>query len=215
MCPGKMCRRRAKFNGRGTACGPRRLLPGYPEEPGTAFVDARPERAHFDARILDALHRRRREKRGHITRAKGIRTFSQYVALESRRRRRESVRAATQIAPMMGLLDTWALALQMRAFLAEGNTGGSLFGPHQEAVRWVAEVQAQNADALAERIIAPKDYEKYHGFVETYVRRYPLQDLTSSGPPSSSCGAAKAERKSNWSILWARYLKPCRTLPTE
>ena len=55
----------------------------------------------------------------------------------------ESVRAATQIAPMMGLLDTWALARQMRAFLAEGSTGGTLFGPHQEAVRWVSEVQAQ------------------------------------------------------------------------
>jgi hypothetical protein len=89
----------------------------------------------------------------------------------------QSVRAATQIAPMMGLLDTWALALQMRAFLAEGSTGGALFGQHQEAARWVAEVQAQNADALAERIIAPKDYKKYHDFVETYVRRYPLLDL--------------------------------------
>ena len=90
----------------------------------------------------------------------------------------ESVRAATQIAPMMGLLDTWALARQMRAFLAEGNTGGTLFGSHQEAVREVAEVQAQNADALAERIIAPKEFQKYQEFVETYVRRYPLQDLT-------------------------------------
>jgi hypothetical protein len=79
---------------------------------------------------------------------------------------------------MMGLLDTWALARQMRAFLAEGNTGGTLFGSHQEAVREVAEVQAQNADALAERIIAPKEFQKYQEFVETYVRRYPLQDLT-------------------------------------
>jgi hypothetical protein len=79
---------------------------------------------------------------------------------------------------MMGLLDTWALALQMRAFLAEGSTGGTLFGSHQEAVREVAEVQAQNADALAERIIAPKEFQKYQEFVETYVRRYPLQDLT-------------------------------------
>jgi hypothetical protein len=90
----------------------------------------------------------------------------------------ESVKAATQIAPMMGLLDTWALALQMRAFMAEGGTGGNLFGPHQEAVRWVAEVQAQNADALAERIIAPKEFQKYQDFVKTYVRRYPLQDLS-------------------------------------
>jgi hypothetical protein len=90
----------------------------------------------------------------------------------------ESVRAATQIAPMMGLIDTWALALQMRDFFAEGNTGGNLFGQHQAAVREVSDVQAQNADALAERIIAPKDFQKYHEFVTTYVRRYPLQDLS-------------------------------------
>jgi hypothetical protein len=31
---------------------------------------------------------------------------------------------------------------------------------------------------LAERIIAPKEFQKYQEFVETYVRRYPLQDLT-------------------------------------
>jgi hypothetical protein len=95
----------------------------------------------------------------------------------------QSVRAATQIAPMMSFLDTWALALQMNEFVAEGNTGANLFGAHQAAIREVAEVQAQNADALAERIIAPKDFPKYQKFVQTYVRRFPLHDLSFERAP--------------------------------
>jgi len=95
----------------------------------------------------------------------------------------QSVRAATQIAPMMSFLDTWALALQMNAFFAEGNTGANLFGAHQAAVREVADVQAQNADALAERIIAPKEFKKYRDFVATYVRRYPIHDLSFERAP--------------------------------
>jgi hypothetical protein len=95
----------------------------------------------------------------------------------------QSVRAATQIAPMMSLLDTWTLARQMDAFFAEGNSGANLFGAHQAAIRELADVQAQNADALAERIIAPKELKKYQDFVATYVRRFPIHDLSFERAP--------------------------------
>jgi len=95
----------------------------------------------------------------------------------------QSVRAATQIAPMMSFLDTWALALQMQAFLADSNTGGSLFGSHQDTFRAVADAQAENADVLAQRVIAPKEFQKYHTFVQSYVSRYPILDLTFARAP--------------------------------
>jgi hypothetical protein len=84
---------------------------------------------------------------------------------------------------MMSLLDTWTLARQMDAFFAEGNSGANLFGAHQAAIRELADVQAQNADALAERIIAPKELKKYQDFVATYVRRFPIHDLSFERAP--------------------------------
>src|SRR5579864_3470645 len=50
----------------------------------------------------------------------------------------ESRRAATRMAPMMSLLDTWTLAVQMEAFTAEGAPGAALFGTHQPAVQAIS-----------------------------------------------------------------------------
>src|ERR1700756_90616 len=50
----------------------------------------------------------------------------------------ETRRAGSRIAPMMSLLDSWALAAQMRAFLSHGQAGGELFGSHQETAATVA-----------------------------------------------------------------------------
>jgi hypothetical protein len=90
----------------------------------------------------------------------------------------ESRRAATRMAPMMSLLDTWAFAAQMQAFTAEGGSGGALFGVHQEAVRAVADKYATDAEALARRLIPPSELGDYQKFVVEYVRAHPLQDLT-------------------------------------
>ena len=89
----------------------------------------------------------------------------------------ESRRAATQMAPMMSLLDTWAFAVQMKAFLADGAAGGALFGTHQKAVRAVADNYADGAEALARRLIAPREFGDYQTFVTGYAREHPLQDL--------------------------------------
>ena len=89
----------------------------------------------------------------------------------------ESRAAATQMAPMMTLLDTWVLAAQMKAFMADGAAGGSLFGTHQEAVRSVTDNFADEAEALAHRLIAPHEFGAYQSFVAGYVRDYPLRDL--------------------------------------
>jgi hypothetical protein len=89
----------------------------------------------------------------------------------------ESQRAATQMAPMMSLLDTWTLARQMRAFMSQGNAGGALFGRHQDAALTVANELADDADALAKRVIPPGEFNRYQKFVEAYTRERPLENL--------------------------------------
>lgn len=85
--------------------------------------------------------------------------------------------AATQMAPLMTLLDTWTFAAQMKAFLSAGAPGGALFGTHQEAVRAVTDNYSDQAQALAQRLLKPQEFSEYQSFVAGYVRDYPLQDL--------------------------------------
>jgi hypothetical protein len=94
----------------------------------------------------------------------------------------ESRRAATRMAPMMSLLDTWAFAEQMRAFVAEGAAGGALFGAHQQAVRDISAAYADDAEGLARSLAAPSEFQAYQSFIGTYVRAHPLADLNFARP---------------------------------
>ena len=94
----------------------------------------------------------------------------------------ESRRAATRMAPMMSLLDTWVLGVQMKGFTAAGAPGGNLFGVHQQSVQAISDKYADDAQALARRLIAPKDLPDYQRFVADYVRDYPLRDLDFARP---------------------------------
>jgi len=89
----------------------------------------------------------------------------------------ESQRAATRLAPMMALLDTWALASQMQQFLSPGRAGGTLFGSRQEAALTVASELDEGAQDLARRLIAPGEFAQYQQFVATYTREHPLRNL--------------------------------------
>jgi hypothetical protein len=90
----------------------------------------------------------------------------------------ESRRASTQIAPMISLLDTWALAAQMQAFMAAGAPGGALFGTHQPAVRQVSDDFADGAAGLARRVLSAHDFARYQAFVVQYAQQHPLIDLS-------------------------------------
>ncbi len=89
----------------------------------------------------------------------------------------ESQRAATRLAPMMALLDTWALASQMQQFLSPGRAGGALFGSRQEVALTAASELAEGAQDLAHRLIAPGELGQYQQFVATYTREHPLKNL--------------------------------------
>jgi hypothetical protein len=184
MCAGELCRRQATIL---TAAA---LLLGVggcslfslksPERPlSTRDLNARILTREYSAHFIAAVEKCADD----ITEGEGDAAVLTNMLRWELGASTQSVRAATQIAPMMSFLDTWALALQMNAFVAEGNTGGTFFGEHQAAIREVAEVQAQNADALAQRIIAPKEFQKYQNFVATYVHRYPIHDLSFDRAP--------------------------------
>jgi hypothetical protein len=89
----------------------------------------------------------------------------------------ESRRAATRMGPMLSLLDTWALAVQMQAFLADDAPGGALFGTHQPAVRGVTDDYAAGAEKLAQQLLSPGELGDYRKFVAAYAREHPLRDL--------------------------------------
>jgi hypothetical protein len=90
--------------------------------------------------------------------------------------------AATQMAPMLSLLDTWALALQIQAFVAEDGAGGALFGTHQAAVRQVCDDYAQGAENVAHRVLTAQEFEEYQRFVVAYARENPLHNLRFDRP---------------------------------
>ena len=89
----------------------------------------------------------------------------------------ESQRAATRLAPMMALLDTWALASQMQQFLSPGRPGGALFGSRQEVALTAASELDEGAQDLARRLIAAGEFGQYQQFVVTYTREHPLRNL--------------------------------------
>ena len=87
-----------------------------------------------------------------------------------------SQHAATQMAPMMALLDTWAFSEQMRQFFDTG-AGAQLFGEDQSVARATAESLATDAQQLARGVSSDAELARYREFVERYAREHPLADL--------------------------------------
>jgi len=88
----------------------------------------------------------------------------------------KSRRAASQIAPMMGLLDTWALSVQMQQYLADG-AGQTLFATQQPLAVTLAAELAGQALELAGRLTAPDEFDHDQRFIDGYVRAHPIDSL--------------------------------------
>src|SRR6201996_1684866 len=69
-----------------------------------------------------------------------------------------SDKAASQMAPMLGLLDEWALAGQMRAYLTDGG-GKALCGELQSRATVAAADLAAEAQGLARQVTAAAEFE--------------------------------------------------------
>jgi hypothetical protein len=87
-----------------------------------------------------------------------------------------SQRAATQMAPMMGLLDSWALSSQMRQFLTDG-AGSTLFGELQPGAQATALDLERDIVKLAGALTSVGEFNRFQQFVDGYVRDHPLTSI--------------------------------------
>ena len=87
-----------------------------------------------------------------------------------------SDKAASQMSPMLGLLDEWALTVQMRDYLTGGN-GNSLFGAEQPRAAGVAAALAAEAQAVVQEVAGAAELERDQRFVEQYAHEHPIENL--------------------------------------
>ena len=93
-----------------------------------------------------------------------------------------SRRAAYRSEPELALVDTWAFAVQMEYFFAEG-AGRALFGSQQQVALDTARALARDADALAARRLDPAVLADNRQLVSDYVARERLSDLSFERAP--------------------------------
>jgi hypothetical protein len=93
----------------------------------------------------------------------------------------KSEAAASQVAPMMGLLDTWALTVQMHEYLADG-AGRSLFGTQQPLAVTLAQDQASAAQQLARRLTTADEFDHHQRFIDGYAQAHPIETLAFARP---------------------------------
>jgi hypothetical protein len=88
----------------------------------------------------------------------------------------KSERAASQMVPMMGLLDSWALSVQMQQYLADG-AGRDLFGAQQPLAVALAAELAGEAQELTRRLTTPEEFDHDQRFIDDYARAHPIESL--------------------------------------
>lgn len=93
-----------------------------------------------------------------------------------------SRRAAYRSEPELALVDTWAFAVQMEYFFAEG-AGKTLFGRQQQVALDTARALARDADALAVRRLDPAVLADNRQLVSDYAARERLSDLSFERAP--------------------------------
>jgi hypothetical protein len=89
----------------------------------------------------------------------------------------QSERAALQLAPMMAVLDTWALAADMKVFFSPGGAGAAVFGAEQADAVALAQHWDQAAQAMAQQLLTPQDFQHYQQFVGDYTSEHPFVNL--------------------------------------
>jgi hypothetical protein len=87
-----------------------------------------------------------------------------------------SQRAASQVVPMIGLLDSWALSVQMQQYLADG-AGRAVFAAQQPLAVSLAEQLAAQVQDLARRLTTPDEFGHDQRFIDEYVHAHPIESL--------------------------------------
>ena len=144
-----------------------------PEKPLSARdLNARILTHEFAARLIFAVEQTADEiAAGTVDTHIQLNTLRWKIAVAS-----ASDRAASQMAPMLGLLDTWALATQMRDFLDSG-PGNTLFGSQQPRAVKVATDLAHEAEDMARSLGPSQEFQHELRFVHDYAIAHPIESL--------------------------------------
>lgn len=89
---------------------------------------------------------------------------------------RASLQAAGQMAPMLALLDTWALTEQMNDYLDAG-AGRALFATQQPAAVALSALLFEEATGLVQRVTSEQEFARDRQFVRDYSQLHPLDSL--------------------------------------
>jgi hypothetical protein len=103
------------------------------------------------------------------------------------------MRAGLRQPGQLALVDTWTLARQAAALL-DGGGAGTVFGARQADAIEAARALERDADALAERLLAPRALAEYRALVDVHARRHPIADLGFSRAPIGAPWLAVAQR---------------------
>ncbi len=87
-----------------------------------------------------------------------------------------SQRAASQVVPLIGLLDSWALSVQMQQYLTDG-AGRAVFAAQQSQAVTLAEQLAAQAQDLARRLTTADEFDHDQRFIDDYARVHPIESL--------------------------------------
>ncbi|HMK87860.1 MAG TPA: hypothetical protein VK437_17985 [Steroidobacteraceae bacterium] len=93
----------------------------------------------------------------------------------------QSLQAASQMVPMMSLIDSWALSIQMSEYFADG-AGKSVFGRQQRLAVTLAADLTRRAEELAHQMMEPEEFDKNHRFVDDYAKAHPFESLHFTRP---------------------------------
>lgn len=104
-----------------------------------------------------------------------------------------AMRAGLRQPGQLALVDTWTLARQAAALL-DGGGAGAAFGARQADAIEVARALERDADALAERLLAPPALAEYRVLVDAHARRHPIADLGFSRAPIGAPWLEAAQR---------------------
>lgn len=104
-----------------------------------------------------------------------------------------AMRAGLRQPGQLALVDTWTLARQAAA-LVDGGGAGTAFGALQGEAIEAARALERDADALAERLLAPRALAEYRVLVDGHARRHPIPDLGFSRAPIGAPWLAVAQR---------------------
>jgi hypothetical protein len=87
-----------------------------------------------------------------------------------------ALRAGLRPPGALALVDSWALARQQLRLL-DGGAAGRAFGARQPVAIETARGLAEDAEALAARLLDPGTFEAYRALVDAHAERHPVTEL--------------------------------------